>query len=157
VSNESYALKFIRPKKGLDLAAALAKRGKASKAKNEVEFLKVIFESGAILSKELKSKFTNGPYLVNKWVNKGVLENQTVPVHNPKGGANILPPPAPHVLHEHQRQALNQVRNHLDKGVFSSCLLYGITGSGKTEVYYRAVEHAIKSGRRAILIAQRYP
>ena len=153
VSNESYALKFIRPKKGLDLAAALAKRGKASKAKNEVEFLKVIFESGAILSKELKSKFTNGPYLVNKWVNKGVLENQTVPVHNPKGAANILPPPAPHVLHEHQRQALNQVRNHLDKGVFSSCLLYGITGSGKTEVYYRAVEHAIKSGRRAILIA----
>ena len=153
VSHESYVLKFIRPKNDLDLEAALAMRGKAPKAKNEVEFLKKIFESGTILLSELKSKFTNGPYLVNKWVQKGVLENQTVPVHNPEGAANILPPPAPHVLHKHQRQALNQIRKYLDKGVFSSCLLYGVTGSGKTEVYYRAVEHAIKSGRRGILMA----
>ena len=113
----------------------------------------MVFESGSILSSELKSKFTNGPYLINKWVHKGVLENQTVPVHNSTRGANITPPPAPNVLHKYQRQALNKIIKYIDKGAFSSCLLYGITGSGKTEVYFRAVEHAIKSGRQAILMA----
>jgi primosomal protein N' (replication factor Y) len=31
-------------------------------------------------------------------------------------------------------------------------LLYGVTGSGKTEVYYRAVEHTIASGRQALIM-----
>ena len=150
---DGYELKFIRPKKDLDLKTALAQRGNASKAKNEVAFLTEVFEAGAILLSELKTRFSNGAYLVNKWVNKGIIENQRVPLHKNPGGINILPPPAPHILNTHQRQALNQIKRFIDEKRFSSCLLYGVTGSGKTEVYYRAVEHVITSGRQAILMA----
>lgn len=35
---------------------------------------------------------------------------------------------------------------------FSVSLLYGVTGSGKTEVYLRAIEDALASGRQALLL-----
>jgi primosomal protein N' (replication factor Y) (superfamily II helicase) len=37
-------------------------------------------------------------------------------------------------------------------GRFAPFLLYGITGSGKTEVYLHAVEHALRRGRRALVL-----
>ena len=37
-------------------------------------------------------------------------------------------------------------------GRFAPFLLYGITGSGKTEVYLHSVEHALRAGRRALVL-----
>lgn len=37
-------------------------------------------------------------------------------------------------------------------GTRSSFLLYGVTGSGKTEIYLRAVEEVLKSGKQAIIL-----
>lgn len=37
-------------------------------------------------------------------------------------------------------------------GTHSSFLLYGVTGSGKTEIYLRAVEEVLKSGKQAIIL-----
>jgi primosomal protein N' (replication factor Y) len=37
-------------------------------------------------------------------------------------------------------------------GRFAPFLLYGITGSGKTEVYLHTVEHALRSNRRALVL-----
>lgn len=35
---------------------------------------------------------------------------------------------------------------------YKSFLLYGITGSGKTEVYLQLIENAIKKGKKAIVL-----
>jgi primosomal protein N' (replication factor Y) (superfamily II helicase) len=148
-----YALKFIRPKKEIDIETVLTDRRGASPAANEEKFLTAVFESGAILLNELKQRFQNGPYLADKWVKKGVLEMQCIPVHKDPGTAAVPPPAPPLELHTHQQQALNRIREGLDKAMFSTCLLYGVTGSGKTEVYYQAVEHAIQLGRQTILMA----
>jgi primosomal protein N' (replication factor Y) len=64
-----------------------------------------------------------------------------------------LPPAGPHPLNAYQQKALTRIKRRLEQGTFASFLLYGVTGSGKTEVYARAVEHTIKSGRQAILMA----
>jgi primosomal protein N' (replication factor Y) len=40
----------------------------------------------------------------------------------------------------------------LEGGAFSAFLLHGITGSGKTEVYFRAIDHCVRLGRQAILM-----
>ncbi|MCE7871209.1 primosomal protein N' [bacterium CPR1] len=53
--------------------------------------------------------------------------------------------PAPSLLDE-QRQALKAIRPG------EKVLLYGVTGSGKTEVYLHAVEAALQSGRQAIVM-----
>lgn len=55
-------------------------------------------------------------------------------------------------LNQPQREALEVTIAALDRGQHEVVLLYGITGSGKTEVYIRAIEHAISFGRQAIVL-----
>jgi primosomal protein N' (replication factor Y) len=59
---------------------------------------------------------------------------------------------APVDLNPDQRLALEAIINALDGGKFESILVHGVTGSGKTEVYIRAVEHSISFGRQAIVL-----
>ncbi len=51
-----------------------------------------------------------------------------------------------------QTKALDKICSISQKGIFSELLLYGITGSGKTEIYLRAAEAVIKDGQTAIIL-----
>jgi primosomal protein N' (replication factor Y) len=51
-----------------------------------------------------------------------------------------------------QSRALDELLPAVEGGVFSPFLLRGVTGSGKTEVFFRAVEAALARGRGAILL-----
>jgi len=57
----------------------------------------------------------------------------------------------PFELNDDQKRVLAAVEKKLDAG-FSVTLLYGVTGSGKTEVYVRAIRRVIEAGRQAILL-----
>jgi primosomal protein N' (replication factor Y) len=144
--------RFVRPKDGIDLQSLIEETGSSLKAQGEIEFLEAVFGSNGILLSELSAAFANGAYLAEKWVKKGVLERYTGAVYRGPAGNIMFPSPLPFKLYEQQQRALSHILRFLDKGAFCSCLLYGITGSGKTEVYYRAVEHAIGLDRQAILL-----
>jgi len=51
-----------------------------------------------------------------------------------------------------QQAVLDEVLGAMDKGVPGRFLLHGVTGSGKTEVYLRAVEATLAAGRGAIVL-----
>lgn len=55
-------------------------------------------------------------------------------------------------LTRQQQAALAPVEVALDAGVHDRFLLYGVTGSGKTEVYMRAAEKCIATGRQVIML-----
>ncbi len=57
-----------------------------------------------------------------------------------------------HRLTADQSTALQQVLAAVDSATGTTLLLHGVTGSGKTEVYIRAIEHVIKFGRGAIVL-----
>ncbi|MBI4559444.1 MAG: primosomal protein N', partial [Candidatus Hydrogenedentes bacterium] len=56
------------------------------------------------------------------------------------------------VLNQEQQSAHNAVTQTLTQQRFQTFLLKGITGSGKTEVYLQAIEHALALGRNAIIL-----
>ena len=66
-------------------------------------------------------------------------------------GALPAPPGRLPELTADQRTALDQVLHALQAGG-GRLLLHGVTGSGKTEVYLRAVEAVLKAGRDAIVL-----
>ncbi len=57
-----------------------------------------------------------------------------------------------HVLSDDQSTALGTIVSAVDSGKGKTLLLHGVTGSGKTEVYIRAIEHIVKFGRGAIVL-----
>jgi primosomal protein N' (replication factor Y) len=56
------------------------------------------------------------------------------------------------VLNDDQRKALDQIVRGIDAQTFGVTLLYGVTDSGKTEVYIRAIERTIAAGKGAIVL-----
>ena len=55
-------------------------------------------------------------------------------------------------LNEEQRRAAETVIRDYDSGLRNTYLLYGITGSGKTEVYMELIDHVLREGRQAIVL-----
>ncbi len=55
-------------------------------------------------------------------------------------------------LSELQRSALKTISDALDQGRSQTVLLYGVTGSGKTELYLQAIEQVLGQGRSAICL-----
>ncbi|MFH1862798.1 MAG: primosomal protein N', partial [bacterium] len=51
-----------------------------------------------------------------------------------------------------QDAAIRAITRSLDKSKFQTFLLYGVTGSGKTLVYQKAIAHALKRGGTALLL-----
>ena len=65
---------------------------------------------------------------------------------------NLGPIRLPHALNPHQQAAFDCIRGALDRNKYHTFLLQGVTGSGKTEVYLKAIEAALALGRSALLL-----
>jgi len=53
---------------------------------------------------------------------------------------------------DYQQQAIDRILNAIDIGGFHPFLLYGVTGSGKTEIYIRAAEEILERGEQVIML-----
>jgi primosomal protein N' (replication factor Y) (superfamily II helicase) len=60
--------------------------------------------------------------------------------------------PPSNILNEDQERELGVIRGWLEAGVFTTGLLHGVTGSGKTEVYLNAVEAALARNKTALIL-----
>ena len=56
------------------------------------------------------------------------------------------------VLSPDQEKALEAILHPLQQGEHETVVLFGVTGSGKTEVYLRAVTETVASGKQAIVL-----
>lgn len=55
-------------------------------------------------------------------------------------------------LTEKQKKALELITSTFDKRIYKNILLFGVTGSGKTEVYIQAMKYVIRKGKSVILM-----
>jgi len=80
---------------------------------------------------------------------RGLIRLDSRPVRLDRLAEKVAPDPFE--LNAEQQAVLSALESKLDGG-FSATLLYGVTGSGKTEVYVRAIRRVIAAGRQAILL-----
>ena len=68
------------------------------------------------------------------------------------GSAPTLETQPRFILNSEQEQAFRKIEHRLKEGGFETFLLHGVTGSGKTEVYLRAMEQARRAGRSSLIL-----
>ena len=51
---------------------------------------------------------------------------------------------------EPQKNAIKQIKEQFEK--YSTCLLHGVTGSGKTEIYIKLIDETIKKGKQVLYL-----
>ena len=80
-------------------------------------------------------------------LNKGLLYWDEQPFFNQQ-----LELDQPPVLTPEQQKVVKTVKTALERGGFDAFLLYGVTGSGKTEVYLNSIEAALQKNKQAIVL-----
>ncbi len=83
---------------------------------------------------------------------KNLVQESTVRVEQKSHELAGQPRRADLVLNAEQSRALAVIESAQISGEHQSILLHGITGSGKTEVYIRAIQKVIEFGRQSIVL-----
>ena len=86
--------------------------------------------------------------VVTRMVKRGLLVEVPAPSDTPPRSSSDEPPQ----LSEAQSAALEPICNAMREGRHETVVLFGVTGSGKTEVYLQAVEEALRYGKQAIVL-----
>lgn len=105
-----------------------------------------------ILLTELLEKANVSQSPVDSLEKKGMIHMEKVRLFRSPLIEEEYFPTLPKVLEEEQKKALDHILPHLEKNLFSSFLLHGVTGSGKTEVYLQAIEKALSLGKGTIML-----
>jgi primosomal protein N' (replication factor Y) (superfamily II helicase) len=112
----------------------------------------------ALEIRELARQVGCGPGPIRGLIDKGLGLRKVGRVETPAtfdesttAPATIEPAVAP-ALTPDQQAVWDDLAPSLRKGGFHAHLLYGVTGSGKTELYLRAIEEVVRQGKEALVL-----
>ena len=140
-----------------DVAAAeqyIMERGEKKRYAVRVAILKTLLLNKESTADALLALSEGGSdAILNSMVKENLLAvEKKIHRRDPFGEVEILPSAALEPTSE-QRAALDLIRRMTDSGEGPhTLLLFGVTGSGKTEVYLQAIARAIEQGKEAIVL-----
>ena len=149
-------VRTVRLRPGADAdaekAALLTKAG-VSRAPKQAEVIDLLGQTGTYMSTTDICAFIPGAAgAIAALLKKGVLQEEGQEAfRNPFRAAEAAPPGKPLPLTSAQQAAFDGIVECVKQGA-GTCLLYGVTGSGKTEVYMQSIAHVIAEGGKAIVL-----
>ena len=134
-----------------DAGLAALEANALARAKRQRELLSILRAEAGIASHRLSEQFEDWRTPMRALVARGFASSAETPAGPGAETPDVtLVRGAKPVLSEEQTTAVAAL--DAAHGRFAPFLLYGITGSGKTEVYLHAVEHTLSRGQRALVL-----
>ncbi|MCQ6274042.1 primosomal protein N' [Bacillus sp. V3B] len=85
-------------------------------------------------------------------IEKDILFETTREVYRDPYENRIIEKTEPHLLTSEQSKAIQPILKSLSEKKHDVFLLYGVTGSGKTEVYLQSIQRVLEDGREGIVL-----
>lgn len=132
-------------------ADALAVAALRRKAATQAKILDAL-AAGPLPMPELVAAASCSATAVRALERKGFVAVKRRVLRRRADGAHEVLPTTPLALMPQQADALALIRKSIDTREPPVVLLFGVTGSGKTEVYLQAIDHVIKQGGGCIVL-----
>nr|WP_297274642.1 primosomal protein N' [uncultured Agathobaculum sp.] len=135
----------------LDMEAgeAMARISRRSPARLDV--VSVLADGGWMSQKELVYMTGVTDAALRDMVKKGMLRARKEERLRTPDFSEVPPAPLP-ILSAQQQQAYDGLAALMDEDAPRAALLFGVTGSGKTQVYLKLIAHALEQGKSAIVL-----
>lgn len=135
--------------------AALSELAAKLRAKSPAQALildVMLHAKKGLFSKELLERAKVSKSALDALIKKGALRSQKIAIDKcPIRGAEFFRSP-PKTLNEEQQKACDALKLAASNKAFETHLIFGVTGSGKTEVYLQAIEHVLSLGQTALML-----
>lgn len=126
--------------------------GKPETAESGRALLRLLEQSGGELPlKEVRQSVRNADYWLRKFVKLGIAVFEDREIIDTKPTC-LEKTACAHELTDDQKHAFDIISPYLGCPAFVPFVLYGVTGSGKTELYIRLIESALNNGRNALVL-----
>jgi primosomal protein N' (replication factor Y) len=103
--------------------------------------------------RQLRRNAHCGTAPIEALVLKGLVRRAVRRIENfHSADGETAPAHGPITLNADQQQVWQALEPALKEGGFRAFLLHGVTGSGKTEIYLRAIEEVIRQGKEALVL-----
>ncbi|MBI9075015.1 MAG: primosomal protein N' [Desulfatibacillum sp.] len=141
----------VKSKTETYLKAVLEKSDAPARQKSRHKILEILPREGDMALGDLKKEVPSAPRWIWVMEEAGEIEVFEKEVYRDPFGEPIPPDTERFTLTSEQENSYNSIVQALGKG-YKTCLLHGVTGSGKTEVYLRSVEKALEMGLSSIIL-----
>ena len=144
---EERVIVSLKPKNEIETLLIEAEK---KKYRARIRLYRALLENGELPLKLTSEKLGITAAMLKPLVEKEIVDLKTV--KKEPGAGNRFPETGPVALNQEQKNAAETVIRDYDSGQRNTYLLYGITGSGKTEVYMELIDYVLRKGRQAIVL-----
>ena len=135
----------------LDMEASEAMSHISRRSPARMDVVSLLSDGGAMSQKEIVYMTGVGDAALRDMTKKGILRAEYEGVLRAPDFSEVPRAAAP-VLSAAQQQAYDGMAALMDENAPRAALLFGVTGSGKTQVYLQLIAHALEQGKSAIVL-----
>lgn len=136
---------------GKDEARQAVEKLRRRRAAKQAELLEILIDGGRLTAAAARKAGSNSG-VIKALIDRGLVAARSVEVKRQPIDYAYIKQTSPLPLSEDQQKALDIIKENLAQNKAQAFLLYGVTGSGKTEIYLQSLAEAVRLGRKGIVL-----
>lgn len=117
----------------------------------KLRLLNELEEEKSLLMDDVKKRLNISPQTLKSMETEGVIETESTGKYR-QAGVYDYKEHFDIELNEEQQSVVNTITDDLNNEIHKTYMLFGVTGSGKTEVYVKIIKEVVKNGKQAIVL-----